>query len=87
MNVSPRGDVYNPDQLDPLYYWLGSGAFVEVEGTRSGCDPVIYPCEPTLGTRKIDYIFLDRRSWSGLSATTSRALVSDHRLLKGYAAR
>lgn len=87
MNVSPRGDFYNPDQLDPLYYWQGLGPFVEVEGTRVGCDPPFYPCSPTLGIRKFDYIFLDRASWTSLSATTSNALVSDHRLLKGYANR
>jgi endonuclease/exonuclease/phosphatase family metal-dependent hydrolase len=85
MNVSPRGDSHNPDQLDPLYYWLGSGPFLEVEGTRSGCDPVASPCQATLGSRKIDYIFVDQASWSSLSATTSTARVSDHKLLKGYA--
>jgi endonuclease/exonuclease/phosphatase family metal-dependent hydrolase len=85
MNVSPRGDSYNPDQLDPLYYWQGVGQFLEVEGTRTGCDPPFSPCAPTHGWRKIDYIFVDRWNWSGLSATTSSAAVSDHKLLKGYA--
>jgi endonuclease/exonuclease/phosphatase family metal-dependent hydrolase len=85
MNVSPRGDSHHPDQLDPVYQWLGSGPFVEAEGTRSRCDPVTFPCEPTLGSRKLDYVFLDARNWSTLSATTSTASVSDHRLLKGYA--
>jgi endonuclease/exonuclease/phosphatase family metal-dependent hydrolase len=85
MNVSPRGDSYNPDQLDPLYLWQGTGSFLEVEGSRTGCDPPFPPCDPTHGWRKIDYIFVDMWNWSGLSATTSSARVSDHRLLKGYA--
>lgn len=84
MNVSPRGDQHYPDQLDPLYRSYGRGPYDEVEGTRSRCDPVQYPCEATLGSRKLDYVFLDHVSWSSLSATTSRALVSDHRVLKGY---
>jgi endonuclease/exonuclease/phosphatase family metal-dependent hydrolase len=87
MNVSPRGDSHNPDQLDPLYAWQGAGPFLEVEGTRTGCDPPWPPCEATHGWRKIDYIFVDMWNWSGLSATTSGARVSDHRLLKGYASR
>jgi endonuclease/exonuclease/phosphatase family metal-dependent hydrolase len=85
MNVSPRGDYYHPDQLDPLYYWQGVGPLLEAEGTRIGCDPPVSPCSPTLGSKKFDYLFLDRTSWTGLSATTATALVSDHRLLKGYA--
>jgi endonuclease/exonuclease/phosphatase family metal-dependent hydrolase len=85
MNVSPRGDSYHPDQLDPLYYWQGAGPFLEAEGTRIGCDPPIPPCSPTLGARKFDYVFLDRAGWSALTATTSSARVSDHRLLKAYA--
>jgi endonuclease/exonuclease/phosphatase family metal-dependent hydrolase len=85
MNVSPRGDSHNPDQLDPLYAWQGVGPFLEVEGTRTGCDPPWPPCEPTHGWRKIDYVLVDMWNWSGLSATTSGARVSDHRLLKGYA--
>jgi endonuclease/exonuclease/phosphatase family metal-dependent hydrolase len=85
MNVSPRGDSYNPDQLDPLYFWQGVGPFLEVEGSRTRCDPPLSPCDPTHGWRKIDYIFLDMWNWSGLSAATSSARVSDHRLLKGYA--
>jgi endonuclease/exonuclease/phosphatase family metal-dependent hydrolase len=87
MNVTPRGDAYHPDQLDPLYSWLGSGPYLEVEGTRALCDPVLPPCGPTLGTVKFDYVFIDRASWSSPSATTASALVSDHRMLKGYAWR
>ena len=87
MNVTPRGDAFHPDQLDPLYRWYGTGPFVEVEGTRALCDPVQPPCGPTLGTVKFDYVFLDRASWSTPSATTASALVSDHRLLKGNAWR
>jgi endonuclease/exonuclease/phosphatase family metal-dependent hydrolase len=86
MNVTPRGDAFHPDQLDPLYTWLGRGPYVEVEGTRSACDPVRSPCGATLGSVKFDYVFLDR-GWSSLSATTASALVSDHRMLKGYASR
>lgn len=86
MNVSPRGDSYHPDQLDPLYSWQGTGPFLEVEGTRIGCDPPVSPCEPTWSTKKYDYLFLTA-GWTGLSATTAMALVSDHRLLKGYASR
>ena len=87
MNVSPRGDAFHPDQLDPLYSWLGRGPYVEVEGTRSLCDPVRYPCGATLGNVKFDYVFLDRSAWSSLSATTASALVSDHRMLRGHASR
>lgn len=87
MNVTPRGDAFHPDQLDPLYSWLGRGPYVEVEGTRAQCDPVVSPCGPTLGSVKFDYVFLDRASWSSLSATTASAVVSDHRMLKGYASR
>ena len=87
MNVSPRGDAFHPDQLDPLYSWLGRGPYLEVEGTRSLCDPVLSPCGATLGSVKFDYVFLDRAAWSSLSATTASALVSDHRMLQGYAWR
>lgn len=87
MNVTPRGDAFHPDQLDPLYRWSGNGPYLEVEGTRDRCDPVRSPCGVTIGTVKLDYVFLDRLSWSSLTATTASALVSDHRMLKGYASR
>jgi len=54
MNVTPRGDAFHPDQLDPLYRWSGAGPFLEVEGTRALCDPVLPPCGPTLGSVKFD---------------------------------
>ena len=88
MNVSPRGDAFHPDQLDPLYRWLGRGPYVEVEGTRSAVRPGAFPrAARTLGSVKFDYVFLDRAAWSSSSATTASALVSDHRMLRGHASR
>ena len=40
---------------------------------------------PTLNRRKIDYIFVDRTHFSGLSGSVTKSAVSDHRLLTARA--
>ena len=86
MNVSPRGDAFHPDQLDPLYSWLGTGPYVEVEGPAA-CATRCVPVRRDPGQREVRLRFLDRSAWSSLSATTATALVSDHRILRGHASR
>lgn len=52
------------------------GAFVDVDHERPAA---------TCGRRKIDYILVDAAHFCGLSASTVKTSVSDHRLLRGRA--
>ena len=59
----------------------GTGVMVEADQRRAGGDGVYNA--PTLGTSKLDYVFLTARRWApDYSAVSTAAWLSDHNLLR-----